>query len=118
MAFADLTKEDIEQLQRPAKEAAAIANTAAEKANKAAGEAKGAIADLDSFHPQQLGYSVAMGLELKERPTLCGYPITVIGKGAPDFTPDFIGQMYIDSEGGKIYVSVNAENAGGFKVLN
>lgn len=78
----------------------------------------GEATDLKGFDPQSAGYVKAMQVDMNERPTVCGYPMAVIGKGAPDFTPDFIGQMYIDSEGGKIYVSVNVENAGGFKVLN
>lgn len=78
----------------------------------------GGITDLKDFDPQSAGYVKAMQVDMNERPTLCGYPMTIIGKGAPDFTPDFVGQMYIDSEGAKVYVSVNTENAGGFKVLN
>ncbi|EJX05677.1 hypothetical protein EVA_06215, partial [gut metagenome] len=47
LTFADLTKEDVEQLQRPAKEAAVLANTAASNADKAASAANTAAEGID-----------------------------------------------------------------------
>lgn len=75
-------------------------------------------ADRDSFNPQELGYATVMQLDMKERPTLCGFPFTLIGDDAPAVTPDFIGQEFIDTKNGKVYKATNVNNAGGWKPLN
>jgi hypothetical protein len=43
--------------------------------------------------------------------------LILIGSGAATFAPDFIGQKYIDTTGGNVYVAVGTDNAGNWKLV-
>ncbi len=43
--------------------------------------------------------------------------LILIGSGAATFAPDFIGQKYIDTAGGNVYVAVGVATAGNWKLV-
>jgi len=43
--------------------------------------------------------------------------LILIGSGAASFAPDFIGQKYIDTAGGNVYVAVGVATAGNWKLV-
>lgn len=43
--------------------------------------------------------------------------LILTGSGAATFAPDFIGQKYIDTTGGNVYVAVGTANAGNWKLV-
>ena len=43
--------------------------------------------------------------------------LILIGSGAASFAPDFIGQKYIDTAGGNVYVAVGVDTAGNWKLV-
>jgi hypothetical protein len=43
--------------------------------------------------------------------------LILIGSGAATFAPDFIGQKYIDTTGGNVYIAVGVSNAGNWKLV-
>ena len=43
--------------------------------------------------------------------------LILIGSGAATFAPDFIGQKYIDTTGGNVYVAVGVATAGNWKLV-
>lgn len=43
--------------------------------------------------------------------------LILIGSGAATFAPDFIGQKYIDTTGGNVYVAVGVDTAGNWKLV-
>lgn len=43
---------------------------------------------------------------------------TITGSGAPGSTPAYIGQMYIDTTGLKVYVATGTSSSADFKILN
>jgi hypothetical protein len=43
--------------------------------------------------------------------------LILIGSGAATFAPDFIGQKYIDTTGGNVYIAVGTSNAGNWKLV-
>lgn len=43
--------------------------------------------------------------------------LILAGSGAATFAPDFVGQKYIDTTGGNIYVAVGTESAGNWKLV-
>ena len=44
--------------------------------------------------------------------------VSFTGAGAPGTTPTSVGQMYVDTAGGKVYVSVATVNSGSWALLN
>lgn len=70
-------------------------------------------ANLDRF-----GDVHAQSIDLDNLPKVCGYNMYIIGTGAPTITPDFIGQIYIDKSGGKVYMATATTNSASFKALN
>ena len=65
-----------------------------------------------------IGHAKVLSADLSELPTVCGYPLIVKASKAPDTTPGFIGQFYIDTVAKKVYQAVGVSNAGDYKVLN
>lgn len=43
--------------------------------------------------------------------------LILTGSGAATFAPDFVGQKYIDTTGGNVYVAVGVSNAGNWKLV-
>ena len=43
--------------------------------------------------------------------------LILMGSGAAAFAPDFVGQKYIDTTGGNVYVAVGVSNAGNWKLV-
>lgn len=41
-----------------------------------------------------------------------------IGSGAPNSTPSFVGQMYVDTSGAKVYVATGTASSADWKILN
>ena len=41
-----------------------------------------------------------------------------MAKEAPAKSPNFVGQIYIDTTNAKVYMAVNVTNASGYVVLN
>lgn len=66
----------------------------------------------------ELGDAHAKSLDLDELPKVCHYEMLVIRNYAPDVAPDFIGQIWVDTAAGKIYMATATTNASSFKALN
>ncbi len=147
--YDNFTTEQIEDLQRPAIEAAENANTAAQNAN----DARLAIQDdlalkanqtdlaqLESEVKDTTEKPTAQSLsELNARITALEAIISnkikdrvevtkefnvwgktnliLYGTGANTKAPDFIGQKYIDTTGGNVYIAVGVSNAGNWKLV-
>ena len=77
-------------------------------------------ANLDSLisNFDKLGNATALSLDIQELPKICGCELIFISNVAPNRSPDFIGQIYIDTSASKVYVATNVNNSGGYKVLN
>ena len=43
--------------------------------------------------------------------------LILIGSGAATFAPDFVGQQYIDTTGGNVYVAVGVETVSNWKLV-
>ena len=66
----------------------------------------------------KLGNVEALSVNMMSLPKVCGYDYVIIAKEAPAKSPNFVGQIYIDTANGKAYMAVNVTNASGFVVLN
>lgn len=77
-------------------------------------------ANIDSLisNFDKLGNATALSLDIQELPKICGCELIFINNVAPDRSPDFIGQIYIDTSASKVYVATNVNNSGDYKVLN
>lgn len=77
-------------------------------------------ANLDSLisNFDKLGNATALSLDIQELPKICGCELIFISNVAPNRSPDFVGQIYIDTSASKVYVATNVNNSGGYKVLN
>lgn len=71
------------------------------------------ISDLD-----KLGNATALSLDVYSLPKICGCELIFISDVAPNRSPDFIGQIYIDTSAGKVYVATNVNSSADYKVLN
>lgn len=75
-------------------------------------------ADLNAIDVDNLGDVHAKSIDSDELPRVCGFEMFLKGTGAPSVTPDFIGQIYIDTTAQKVYMATGVVNASSFKVLN
>ena len=66
----------------------------------------------------KLGNVEALSVNMMSLPKVCGYDYVIMAKEAPAQTPNFVGQIYIDTTNAKVYMAVNVTNASGFVVLN
>ena len=66
----------------------------------------------------KLGNVEALSVNMMSLPKVCGYDYIIMAKAAPAQTPNFVGQIYIDTTNAKVYMAVNVTNASGFVVLN
>lgn len=66
----------------------------------------------------KLGNVEALSVNMMSLPKVCGYDYVIMAKEAPAQSPNFVGQIYIDTANGKVYMAVNVTNASGFVVLN
>lgn len=66
----------------------------------------------------KLGNVEALSVNMMSLPKVCGYDYVIMAKAAPAKSPNFVGQIYIDTANGKVYMAVNVTNASGFVVLN
>lgn len=66
----------------------------------------------------KLGNTTALSLDIQELPKICGCDLIYISNTTPSRSPDFIGQIYIDTSASKVYVATNVNNSAGYKVLN
>lgn len=76
--------------------------------------------NLEAIHKNidELGDVHAKSINMDELPKVCGYPMAIIGSGAPTVTPDFISQIYIDTTNHKVYMADGTANASSFRILN
>ena len=65
-----------------------------------------------------LGDVHAKSIDLDELPKVCGYPMFLFDTATPTVTPDFIGQFFIDTANGKVYMATAVTNSSSFKPLN
>ena len=77
-------------------------------------------ANLDSLisNFDKLGNATALSLDIQELPKICGCELIFISNVAPNRSPDFVGQIYIDTSASKVYVATNVNSSGDYKVLN
>ena len=77
-------------------------------------------ANIDSLinNLDKLGNATALSLDVYSLPKICGCELIFISNVAPDRSPDFIGQIYIDTSAGKVYVATNIRNSADYKILN
>ena len=66
----------------------------------------------------KLGNVEALSVNMMSLPKVCCYDYVIMAKTAPAQTPNFVGQIYIDTTNAKVYMAVNVTNASGFVVLN
>ena len=66
----------------------------------------------------KLGNATALSLDIYSLPKICGYELIFISNTAPSRSPNFIGQIYIDTSAGKVYVATNVNSSADYKVLN
>ena len=66
----------------------------------------------------KLGNVEALSVNMMSLPKVCGYDYVIMAKEAPAKSPNFVGQIYIDTANGKVYMAVNVANASGYVVLN
>ena len=76
-------------------------------------EANTAAIDVDN-----MGDAHCKSIDMDELPKVCGYQLIVIASGAPSTAPDFIGQVYIDTANGKVYVATGVSASTDYKILN
>lgn len=76
--------------------------------------------DVDALtaNRDNLGDVHAKSIDLDELPKICHYEAIIKATTAPNVAPDFIGQMWIDTAAGKVYMATATTNASSFKVLN
>lgn len=77
-------------------------------------------ANIDSLinNLDKLGNATALSLNVYELPKICGNELIYISKTTPSRSPDFIGQIYIDTSAGKVYMAINVNSSADYKVLN
>lgn len=77
-------------------------------------------ANIDSLinNLDKLGNATALSLDVYSLPKICGCELIFISNVAPNRSPDFVGQIYIDTSASKVYVATNINNSGDYKVLN
>ena len=77
-------------------------------------------ANIDSLinNLDKLGNATALSLNVYELPKICGCELIFISNVAPNRSPDFIGQIYIDTSAGKVYMATNVNSSADYKVLN
>ena len=77
-------------------------------------------ANIDSLinNLDKLGNATALSLDVYSLPKICGCELIFISNVAPNRSPDFIGQIYIDTSAGKVYVATNVNRSADYKVLN
>ena len=66
----------------------------------------------------KVGNVEALSVNMMSLPKVCGYDYVIMANAAPAQTPNFVGQIYIDTTNAKVYMAVNVTNASGFVVLN
>lgn len=57
-------------------------------------------------------------IDVDELPKVGHHEMFIISNKTPDIAPDFIGQIWIDTVAGKVYMAVDTTNADSFKALN
>ena len=77
-------------------------------------------ANIDSLinNLDKLGNATALSLDVYSLPKICGYELIFISNTAPSRSPNFIGQIYIDTSAGKVYMATNVNSSADYKVLN
>ena len=77
-------------------------------------------ANIDSLinNLDKLGNATALSLDIYSLPKICGYELIFISNTAPSRSPNFIGQIYIDTSAGKVYMATNVNSSADYKVLN
>ena len=77
-------------------------------------------ANIDSLinNLDKLGNATALSLDVYSLPKICGCELIFISNVAPNRSPDFIGQIYIDTSAGKVYMATNVNSSADYKVLN
>ena len=77
-------------------------------------------ANIDSLinNLDKLGNATALSLNVYELPKICGNELIYISDTTPSRSPDFIGQIYIDTSAGKVYMATNTNRSADYKVLN
>lgn len=77
-------------------------------------------ANIDSLinNLDKLGNATALSLNVYELPKICGNELIYISDTTPSRSPDFIGQIYIDTSAGKVYMATNTNSSADYKVLN
>lgn len=77
-------------------------------------------ADINSMrnNMNELGDVHVKSVDMDELPKVCHYDMIIISSGSPSITPDFIGQVYIDKDAGKVYMATATTNSSSFKALN
>ena len=77
-------------------------------------------ANIDSLinNLDKLGNATALSLNVYELPKICGNELIYISDTTPSRSPDFIGQIYIDTSAGKVYMAINVNSSADYKVLN
>lgn len=77
-------------------------------------------ANIDSLinNLDKLGNATALSLNIYELPKICGNELIYISDTTPSRSPDFIGQIYIDTSAGKVYMAINVKSSADYKVLN
>lgn len=100
-------------------QATATANAAASWELQASASYVEAIKEnVDSINVDNLGDVRAKSIDMDELPKICGFPMYIISTTAPNVSPDFISQHWIDTVAKKVYVAVGVSSAADFVVLN
>lgn len=74
--------------------------------------------EIEATDPEEVGDVHCKSIDIDDLPKVCGYPLFIIETKAPDRTPDFIGQFWIDRTGGNIYMAKAVSNSASFVRLN
>lgn len=74
--------------------------------------------ETSSINADNLGDIHAKSIDIDDLPKVCGFPMYVISATAPNVSPDFIPQHWIDTVAKKVYVAVGVSSAADFVVLN
>lgn len=71
-----------------------------------------------AINVDRCGNLTAESIDVINIPKICGCPFVKIESSAPTTSPDFVGQMYIDTKSGKVYMATDVANVSSYKVLN
>lgn len=74
--------------------------------------------DLSAINVDNLGDAKTKSIDMDELPKICSFPMYIISTTAPNVSPDFISQHWIDTVSKKVYIAVGVSSAADFVVLN